>query len=140
MQKFAKYRLWFGMAAVYNAAWGALVSLWPGKIFEWLGMPASNYPALMQCIGMMVGVYAIGYALIAINPERFGPFVYVGLFGKILGPVGLVFAALLGQLPWRFGWVNVFNDLIWLPAFVPFSILVYRHERDSGEWRGLLKR
>lgn len=91
-------------------------------------MPASNYPALMQAIGMMVGVYAIGYALIALDPDRFGPFVYVGLLGKAFGPLGLVWAASQGQLPWRFGWINVFNDLIWLPAFTVFAVQVTRVE------------
>jgi hypothetical protein len=79
---------------------------------------------------MMVGVYAIGYWLIARDPERFGPFVYIGLAGKILGPLGFLWAACQGQLPWSFGWVNVTNDVIWLPAFIGFAIQVWRREKS----------
>lgn len=83
---------------------------------------------LFQCIGMIVGVYAIGYWLIAINPKRFGAFVYVGLLGKIFGPLGFIYSALIGKLPWAFGWINITNDLIWLPAFIGFSIALWKQE------------
>lgn len=131
MDKLNGYRPWFYAAAVYNALWGALAGLFPNVLFRWLGMPTLNYPAMFQCIGMMVGVYAIGYWLIARDPVRFGPLVYVGLLGKVLGPLGFLWAASHGQLPWSFGWVNVTNDLIWLPAFVGFAIRVWRLETSK---------
>jgi hypothetical protein len=127
-----RYRGWFWAAAAYNAVFGALATLWPNAIFDWLNIARPNYPPLFQAIGMMVGVYAIGYALIAINPERYGPFVWVGLLGKACGPIGLAFAARTGQLPWRFGWVNVMNDLIWLPAFLLFAWEVIKFERHRS--------
>ena len=124
-----KYRKWFYAAAVYNAFWGTIVGLFPNLIFRSLGMTIPNYPALMQAIGMIVGVYAIGYWLVAANPQRYGPFVYIGLAGKVLGPLGFIYAAVKGDLPWSFGLVNVTNDLIWLPSFIPFAWAVYRNER-----------
>lgn len=127
-----RYRPWFLAAAVYNVLWGGLVSLFPNAIFQWLGMPAPNYPQLFQCIGMIVGVYGYAYWLIARNPERYGPLVYVGLLGKVLGPLGFLVAAVRGELPWAFGWVNVFNDLIWLPAFIGFAAAVWRRDRWGG--------
>ncbi len=124
-----RYRKWFYAAAAYNAVWGTIVGLFPGLIFKWLGMPLPNYPSLMQAIGMIVGVYAIGYWLIGLNPQRYGPFVYIGLAGKILGPIGFAYSAMKGELPWSFGLVNVTNDLIWLPSFIPFAWAVYKNER-----------
>ena len=126
------YRPWFYAAAVYNAVWGALASLFPNVLFKWLGIPPLNYPSMFQCIGMMVGVYAIAYWLIARDPVRFGPLVYVGLLGKVFGPIGFVFSALQGALPWSFGLVNVTNDLIWLPSFIPFALLVIRLDRQKA--------
>ena len=123
------YRKWFYAASVYNLVWGTVAGLFPSLPFALLGMPPSNYPALMQCIGMIVGVYAIGYLMVAIDPDRFGPFVFIGLAGKVLGPIGFVWAASRGELPWRFGWINVTNDLIWLPAFIPFAWSVFLNER-----------
>ncbi len=128
MDNFDAFKPWFYAAAVYNAIWGTLASLFPDALFRMLGMPPLNYPSMFQCIGMMVGVYAIAYWLIARDPVRFGPLVYVGLLGKVLGPVGFVWSALQHQLPWSFGWINVFNDLVWLPAFVLFAVKVWKRE------------
>jgi len=122
------YRKWFYAAAAYNFVWGALVSVMPNLLFTWLRMPIPNYPSLMECIGMIVGVYGLGYLLVARDPERFGPFAWIGLLGKVLGPLGFIWAAATGQLPWRFGWLNVTNDLIWLPVFIPFSVAVAKRE------------
>jgi len=132
MNNLEKYRAWFYAAAVYNAIWGGLASLFPNALFRWLGMPPLNYPSMFQCIGMMVGVYAIGYWLIACDPKRYGPFAYIGLLGKVLGPLGFIWAALQGSLPWSFGWVNVTNDLIWLPAFTVFAVDVWKVEKAKA--------
>ncbi len=117
-----RYKHWFLAAAIYNALFGAFASLFPNTIFDWLGIVRPNYPQLFQCIGMIVGVYALGYWLVWRDPLRYGAFVYLGLLGKVLGPIGFVVSALRGELPWSFGWLNVFNDLIWLPAFFGFAV------------------
>ena len=72
---------------------------------------------LAACIGMFVGVYALAYACVALDPPRFWPFALLGLCGKILGPLGWALHHFLGHLSWPSLWVNVFNDLIWWPAF-----------------------
>ena len=105
--------------------------MWPNALFGWLGMARPNYPALFQCIGMMVGVYALAYWLIARDPVRYGALVYVGLLGKVLGPVGFLWSAVRGDLPWSFGWVNVGNDLIWLPAFFGFGWQWWKLEQTN---------
>jgi len=130
MEKLKRYAPWFYAAAIYNAVWGAFVVLWPEAYFTWLKMPMPNYLSIWQGMGMVVGVYALGYWLIARDPVRYGPFVWVGLAGKLFGPVGLVFAALKGELPWSFGWINLTNDIIWLPAFIGFALAFVRHEQS----------
>jgi small multidrug resistance pump len=132
MDSWRSFRWWFGAAAIYNALWGAVASVWPNAIFDGLRIPRPCDPALFQCIGMMVGVYAFGYWLVALDPERFGAFVWVGLAGKVLGPVGFLASAVQGRLPWSFGWINVTNDLIWLPAFVLFALKLHREVGRFG--------
>jgi len=132
-----RFKPWFWAAAAYNAIWGTIVGLAPNLFFDWLHIPRPNYPALFQCIGMMVGVYAIGYAFIAWNPVRFGAFVWIGLAGKVLGPLGFVYAVATGQLPLRFGTINIANDILWLPAFIAFAYYQVRFELDT---RGGVKR
>lgn len=109
-------------AGIYNVLWGAAVVLFPAQPFAWLGMPPPNYPELWQCLGMVVGVYGVGYWIAASDPARHWPIVLVGWLGKVLGPIGFVNAALAGSLPWSFGLVNVANDLVW---WVPFTLILY---------------
>ena len=110
-------------AGIYNLLWGALAVLFPLAMFRWMGMEPPNYPALWQCIGMLVGVYGVGYLVAASDPIWHWPIVLVGLLGKVLGPAGFIRAAILGDLPWVMGWTIVFNDLIW---WVPFAIILWK--------------
>ncbi len=131
MERFVGYRRWFYAAAAYNVIWGGFTVLFPDLYFQWIGLPIPNYPSLFQAIGMIVAVYGIGYWLIARDPVRYGAFVFVGLLGKIFGPIGFLIAVAQGQLPWSFGWVNVTNDLIWLPAFIGFALQWWKNEPRS---------
>jgi len=118
-------------AAIYNLAWGSFAIFLPTKAFEWARMPLPNYPSLWQCIGMIVGVYGIGYAIAAYDPVRHWPIVLVGLLGKVFGPIGFVWAACQGELPWIAGLVNVTNDLIW---WIPFALVLW-HAGKSARFR-----
>lgn len=111
------------LAGIYNLAWGAWAILWPSAMFDLAGMEQPNYPHLWQCIGMIVGVYGIGYAIAALDPVRHWPIVLVGLLGKVLGPIGSIHGMWRGDLPVAFGLVNITNDLIW---WAPFT-LILRH-------------
>jgi len=118
-----RFQIWFYAAAIYNAVWGAAVLLFPHELSSLVGLHlAAETLPLVQVIGMMVGVYAIGYYLLARDPVRYCGFIWVGLAGKTFGPIGFLFSAAAGVLPWRFGWVCVFNDLIWWPAFWIFAL------------------
>jgi len=113
-------------AGVYNLAWGLAFGVFPFALFDWAGMARPNYPELWQCIAMIVGVYGVGYAAASIDPYKHWPVVLAGFLGKVFGPIGFLNAALAGRLPWKFGAVNVCNDLVWL---VPFALIL------RGAWR-----
>ncbi len=108
-------------AAVYNVLWGAWAIIFPGAMFRLVGIPVPNYPELWQCIGMIVGVYGVGYAIAAFDPTRHWPIVFVGLLGKVLGPIGMLDALLRGAFPWKFALVCAANDLVW---WVPFALVL----------------
>jgi hypothetical protein len=108
-------------AGVYNLAWGAWVVLFPTVVFDTLGASRPNYLELWQCIGMIVGVYGIGYLIAATNPSRHWPIVLVGLLGKVFGPIGFLSALARGTFPLGFAWVIAFNDLVWL---IPFALIL----------------
>ena len=123
-------RNWLFAAAAYNALWGAFVIFFPLALFEWFALEPPNYVSIWQCVGMIVGVYGVGYAIAATDPMRHWPIVLVGLLGKVFGPFGFLFAVANAELPWRFGWTIITNDLIWWPAF--FGILL--HARRAPSW------
>lgn len=119
-------------AGIYNLAWGLGVILFPMAAFRAFDMELPRYPQIWQCVGMIVGVYGIGYLIAARDPFRHWAIVLVGLLGKIFGPIGFLSAAISGDLPWSWGLIILFNDLIW---WIPFGHILYltvKHNTDSS--------
>lgn len=127
-------RLTLILAGLYNLAWGSLVVLLPAWSFRIGGLFTPGHDAidpalylhLWQCIGMIVGVYGVGYLAASTDPFRHWPIVLVGFLGKVFGPIGAIEGALAGRLPWSILWTNLTNDLIWLG---PFALILL------GAWR-----
>ncbi|MBM80576.1 MAG: hypothetical protein CMJ78_08285 [Planctomycetaceae bacterium] len=110
-------------AGAYNVAWGAFTVLAPGMSLGWLGLSSQPPIAqLWQCIGMIVGVYGVGYLIAARDPYRHWPITLVGLLGKVFGPIGFLFSLVTGTLPASVGWTLITNDLIW---WFPFAAILW---------------
>ena len=108
-------------AGIYNLAFGLFAILFPTAMFDLIAMEPPKYPELWQCIGMIVGVYGVGYIIAAFDPAKHWPIVLVGFLGKLFGPIGMAIAVSRGTLPLSFGLANVTNDLIWL---IPFGLVL----------------
>ncbi len=114
-------RWWLIAAGIYNLAWGAVNVVFPNLLFDLVNIPRPNYPEIWQCVGMIVGVYGIGYLIAAKDPRTQWPIVLVGLLGKLFGPIGFASAVIRGTLPARFGVTLLTNDLIW---WIPFILIL----------------
>lgn len=124
------------LAGVYNLVWGAWAVLFPSQFWTLVGMGQPNYPFLWQCIGMIVGVYGIGYLVAAGDPFRHWPIVLVGFLGKVFGPIGFLDAYLIqNTVPLRFGLQLITNDLIW---WVPFALILIGAYRHAERTRNLI--
>lgn len=119
MRRRRLHRFVFLCAAIYNLGWGAYTAARPQWLFRHAGMPDGNYPEIFACLGMVIGVYGILYASVALWPERGWLIAAVGLLGKLLGPIGLVPLLVSGAWPLRAAVLCVTNDLIW---WIPFAI------------------
>lgn len=117
------------LAAIYNILWGTLVILFPYQFFDLFHMERPNYPEIWQCVGMIVGVYGVGYWLAAKDPLKHSPIVLVGFLGKIFGPIGFLQALINQRFPLEFGLNILFNDVIWWIPF--FMILKQKYQRDK---------
>lgn len=121
-------RRWLIAAGIYNLLWGAWVILLPNSIFRLAGIEPLNYPQIWQCVGMIVGVYGIGYLIAARDPMRHWPIVLVGLLGKIFGPIGFAWSLWKGDLPPAFGVTILTNDLLW---WIPFAMILWSALAES---------
>lgn len=122
-------RGWLIAAGVYNLVWGGVTVLYPAWLFDLTGLEPPNYPFIWQCVGMIVGVYGVGYLAASRDPFRHWPIVLVGLLGKLLGPMGYAMGLARGEVPAAFGVTLPTNDLIW---WVPFTLMLwgaYAHHR-----------
>lgn len=117
------------IAAIYNIVWGAWVVLFPLSFFHLTGMDEPIHPMIWQGMGMVIGVYGLGYWWSAANPVKHWPIVAVGFLGKIFGPIGFVMNYITGAVPASFGYTLLTNDLIW---WVPFFLIL--NEARKGGW------
>jgi small multidrug resistance pump len=117
-----RFRGWLYAAAIYNACWGAAVVLLAS-------------PVAWKCVGMLVLVFAPAYWWAAQDPDRHAHVVAIGLLGKILGPLGFIWAAGTGRLPAEFVFVILANDVLWWAAFGGF---VHAAAQAHGGWRRFL--
>lgn len=119
---------WLAIAGVYNLVWGAAVVVLPDVPFSMAGMEPlqGTARAIWQCLGMVIGVYGIGYLAASTAPTVHWPIVLVGFLGKIFGPIGFVWTASRGDIPWSFGWTILTNDLIWWLPFAGILLAAWR--------------
>lgn len=110
-------------AAIYNIFFGIWAVCWPHLWFDWSGMERSRYPEVWQSVGIIVGVFGVGYLIASRNPLRHWPIVLVGFLGKLFGPLGFAKAIYMGALPLSSAWITITNDLIWL---VPFGMILWQ--------------
>ncbi len=120
-------------AAVYNFVWGGIAVFMPTSMLGWFGLqPSATEAVFWQCIGMIVGVFGVGFLIAATHPYRHWPIVLVGFLGKLFGLVGFAVALSSHALPAQFGWVILTNDIAWL---VPFTIILWGavlHDHAAG--------
>jgi hypothetical protein len=117
------YRTIFGLAAVYNWAFGLWVVLFPRSFFRIFELAEPRYPSIWACLGMVVGLYGFVYAYVARHAERGDFWVWVGLAGKVLGPIGWLHSVGWGELPPRTFPLILANDLVW---WLPFAAYLLR--------------
>lgn len=139
MSSLSKNKRWITyvllLAACYNIIWGISTIFFPNWFFNFAGMDVPIYPEIWQCVGMIVGVYGIGYAIAAFKPFENWALVLVGLLGKIFGPIGFIKAFASGSFTLAAGWTILFNDIIWWIPFILILKAAYDyHKKQVGAY------
>lgn len=116
-------KLTLRIAAIYNVLWGIWVGIFPNQFFELVGMSPPTHTMIWQGMGMVIGVYGLGYWWASYSPMRHWPIVAVGFLGKIFGPLGFFIQYSMGEIPFGFFYTLITNDFIW---WLPFSLILWK--------------
>lgn len=120
--------LWF--AGAYNVLPGLNMVVQPEGGFEPLGLSPPDLLLFVQLVGLLVGVFGIGYLMVARWPLENRGVLLLGLLGKALVAVlGLAYVA-LGKVPPVYLLVVLFSDVIYL---APFAIILRHLQRVAAE-------
>jgi hypothetical protein len=126
-----KALLWF--VGGYNLLAGVGMLAFYHEGYKLLGIvkPQLNLP--IQLVGVLVGLFGVGYWLVAANPVENCNLLMLGFWSKALGSVlGLYYWA-AGKLPPVFIVVLFFADIVYLP---PFALILRRLYRAQKMERG----
>lgn len=132
--RFRLYRLILRLAAGEAIAFGLWAALSPGTFFEVFRMEPPRYPSAWRCLGMVVGLYGLGYAYAAARLDRARPWIAIGLIGKVLGPLGWILAVRSGEWSLRTVPLVLFNDLVW---WAPFALFLLEGTKLGARLRAL---
>lgn len=116
------------IAAIYNILWGAWVVLFPNHFFELVGMDLPRHTMIWQGMGMVIGVYGLGYWWAAQDPLTHWPILAVGFLGKIFGPIGFFVNYAQGIVPFEFIYTLFTNDFIW---WIPFFLILKKANKEK---------
>ncbi|NNC89712.1 MAG: hypothetical protein HKN82_14750 [Akkermansiaceae bacterium] len=106
------------LAGFYDLAFAIWTVCWPDLWFRWAGMDAPTYPHLWMGMGLLAGIFGLGYLIAATNPLHHWPLVLLGFLAKLAGPVGFFWGLSEGLFDARAGWIVIANHVVWLPPFV----------------------
>ncbi len=91
-----------------------------------LGIEKPNLMLFVQLVGILVGLFGVGYLMVASRPLENRNLLLLGFLSKALGSVlGLAYVA-LGKVPLAFLVLLVFSDIAYLPPFVVILRRLYR--------------
>lgn len=120
------------LAAAADVLAGGFVALAPATLFAWARLEGPRDPAVWQALGLIIGLSGLGLALAAQRPLRHWPVVLVSLLGKALVPLGFVWAASQGRLPWELGVpVLALGPIWWVPLGLILRGTARAHRADQ---------
>jgi hypothetical protein len=129
----ALHRWVFVVAGAYNIVWGISTAVEPQWLYRLTGGEAADRAEFVTALGLVIGLYGVLYLEVARAPERGWLIAAVGLAGKVLGPIGLVWLIVRGEWLASALWICVTNDFVW---WAPFALYL----RDAWPtFRGSLR-
>jgi small multidrug resistance pump len=107
----------------YNLLAGLTMLVFYHECFKAIGVAKPNLMLPIQLVGVLVGLFGVGYLMVAANPVENRNLLLLGFWSKALGSALGIGYVLLGKLPLVFLPILFFADIVYLP---PFAIILRR--------------
>src|SRR5262245_5760035 len=124
--------------ALFKMGAGLFMLIGYHETYRIIGMPKPEISFPIQLVGILVGLFGVGYYLVARNPIENRNVLALGFWSKFLGSCLGTAYVLLGKLPPQFVAVYFFADVIYLPPFYLIMRRLYAlaRERDAARSDG----
>ncbi len=117
-------------AGCYNLLVGLTLTVFYHEAFKILGLPKPELMLFVQLVGILVGLFGVGYLIVARNPLENRNVLLLGFLSKALGTlIGLGYVV-LGKVPISFFVLLIFSDIVYLP---PFVVILRRLYHVAGD-------
>jgi small multidrug resistance pump len=113
-------------AGTFNLLAGFSMIVFYHEGFKMLGVPKPALILPVQVMGILVGLFGVGYHLVASNPIENRNLLMLGFWSKALSSVAAMAYVFSGKLPWGFVPVLFFSDVVYLPPFYVILRRLYR--------------
>lgn len=113
-------------AGTYNLLAGMSMICFYHEGCKMFGIPKPELILPIQLVGILVGLFGVGYHLVAANPIENRNLLMLGFWSKLLGSVAAVVYVGFGDLPLAFLPFLFFSDVIYLPPFYVIMQRLYR--------------
>jgi small multidrug resistance pump len=115
--------------AVYNVLAGLTMLIGYHEMYKMIDIAKPDLVLPIQLVGMLVGLFGVGYWRVATRPVENRDLLLLGLLSKGLGSILGIFHVAQGTLPPVFLVALFFADIVYL---VPFWIITRRLYRLAG--------
>jgi hypothetical protein len=109
--------------AVYNVLAGLSMLVFYHEAYKMMGIDQPDVKMPLQLVGILVGLFGVGYWITASNPVENRNVLMLGFWSKLLGSCLSGYYVARGKLPAEFMIIVFFADIIYL---VPFYIILKR--------------
>ncbi len=116
--------------AFFNVGAGLFMLIGYHETYKIIGMPKPEISFPIQLVGILVGLFGVGYYLVAKNPVENRNVLMLGFWSKFLGSCLGTYYVVRGQLPYQFVGVYFFADVIYLPPFYLIMRRLYAIARE----------
>ena len=91
----------------------------PSELFLWQGT------------GLIIFLFGVGYGIAATNPVQHWAVILIGLMAKFLGPVGMLWSVIQGQVSRQVLYLIPINDLVWWLPFTLILVFAFRNRAEA---------